>query len=100
MRSSFVVICDVSPDDSTKVSFAEHDDVVETLPSDRADQPFDVSVAKGSQLHPVRSMGRKLSGSPMKMKRLEGRAVIPSRRSRTACRPLRFLGRSTRPLRW
>jgi hypothetical protein len=39
--------------------------VVETLPSDRADDSFDISVAKGSQLHPFRSMGRKLFGSPM-----------------------------------
>src|ERR1700730_17962480 len=44
MRSGFVVIPDVSPHDSTKVSLPEHDDVVETLPSDRADQPFDISI--------------------------------------------------------
>jgi hypothetical protein len=40
----FVVIRDVSPNDSTKVSLPEHNDVVETLPSDRADQPFDISI--------------------------------------------------------
>src|SRR6202158_2985599 len=33
-----------------------------------------------------------------KLKLLEGRAVIPSRRSRAACRPLRVLGRSTAPI--
>jgi hypothetical protein len=65
MCSRFVVVRDVSPKDSTEVSLAEHDDVVETLPSDRADDSFDISVAKGSQLHPFRSMGRKLFGSPM-----------------------------------
>jgi hypothetical protein len=65
MCSSFVVICDVSATDSTKVILAEHDDMIETLPADRTNQPFDGSIAKGSQLHPVRSMGRKLSGSPM-----------------------------------
>ena len=39
-----VVIRDVSFEDAAEVSLAEHDHVVETLASDRADQPFHVSV--------------------------------------------------------
>ena len=39
-----VVIRDVGCDDAAEMSLAEHDEMVETLPSDRADQPFDVSV--------------------------------------------------------
>ena len=45
--------------------FAEHDNMVDALAADRAYQPFRISIAKGSQLHPFRSMGRKLFGSPM-----------------------------------
>jgi hypothetical protein len=44
MCPSFVVIGDVGCDDAAEVSLAEHDEVVETLPPDRADQPFEVSV--------------------------------------------------------
>ena len=39
-----VVIRDVGFEDVAEVSPAEHDDMVETLLSDRADQPFDASV--------------------------------------------------------
>ena len=39
-----VVIRDVGCDDAAEVSLAEHDEMVETLPPDRADQPFDVSI--------------------------------------------------------
>jgi hypothetical protein len=39
-----VVIRDVGCDDAAEMSLAEHDEMIETLPSDRADQPFDVSV--------------------------------------------------------
>jgi hypothetical protein len=42
-----VVISDVACDDAAEVSLAEHDEMVETLPPDRADQPFDVSVLPG-----------------------------------------------------
>jgi hypothetical protein len=46
MCSSFVVICDVSATDSTKVILAEHDDMIETLPADRTNQPFDGSIVE------------------------------------------------------
>jgi hypothetical protein len=39
-----VVIRDVGRDDAAEVGLAEHDEMVEALPSDRADQAFDVSV--------------------------------------------------------
>src|ERR1700746_1668168 len=41
---SFVVIRDVAGDDAAEVSLAEHDEMVETLPPDRGDQPFGVTV--------------------------------------------------------
>src|ERR1700724_2417130 len=44
VRPELVVIRDVGCDDAAEMSLAEHDEMVETLPSDRADQPFDVSV--------------------------------------------------------
>jgi hypothetical protein len=34
----------VGLEDAAEVSLAEHDDMIETLSSDRVDQPFDVSV--------------------------------------------------------
>ena len=40
----FVVIGDVGCEDAVEVNLAEHDQMVETLPPDRADQPFDVSI--------------------------------------------------------
>jgi len=64
----------------SEVSLTEHNNVVKAFPSDRADQPFSIS-----------RMVKKL-------KLQERRAVIPSRRSLTACRPLRFLGRSMAPI--
>ena len=39
-----VVVRGISFEGAAEMGLAEHDDVVETLPSDRADQPFDVSV--------------------------------------------------------
>ena len=39
-----VVLRDISFEDAAEVSLAEHDDVVETLAPDRAEQPLDVSV--------------------------------------------------------
>ena len=39
-----VVIRDVGRNGAAEVSLAEHDEMVETLPPDRADHPFDVSV--------------------------------------------------------
>src|SRR5258707_13891552 len=44
VRPELVVIRDVGCDDAAEMSLAEHDEMVETVPSDRADQPFDVSV--------------------------------------------------------
>jgi hypothetical protein len=44
VSSDGVIIRDVGFEDAAKVSLAEHDEMVETLPPDRADQPFDVSV--------------------------------------------------------
>jgi hypothetical protein len=39
-----VMIRDVGFENAAEVSLAGHDDVVETLPPYRTDQPFDVSV--------------------------------------------------------
>ena len=39
-----IVIRDVRWNYATQVNLAEHDEMVEALPPDRADQPFDVSV--------------------------------------------------------
>ena len=60
---SFVVIRDVAGDDAAEVSLAEHDEMVETLPPDRADQPFDVSVL------PRRSRCRRPITVPMFLRR-------------------------------
>ena len=44
VRPELVVIRDVGCDDAAELSLAKHEEMVETLPSDRADQPFDASV--------------------------------------------------------
>src|SRR5260370_41011717 len=44
VRPELVVIRDVGCDDAAEMSLAEHDEMVETPSSDRADQPFDGSV--------------------------------------------------------
>ena len=44
MSPELVAMGDVGFDDAAEVSLAEHDEMVETLPLDRADQPFDVTV--------------------------------------------------------
>ena len=44
VRARAVVVSGISGQDAAQVTLAEHDEVVETLPPDRADQPFDVSV--------------------------------------------------------
>jgi hypothetical protein len=43
----------------------KYDHVVETFPSERADESLRVPILKGSQLHLVHMMERSLSGSPM-----------------------------------
>jgi hypothetical protein len=48
-----------------KMPFAKDDHMVKTVPPDRANQPLHVSVLKGSQLHLIDTMGRRLSESPM-----------------------------------
>jgi hypothetical protein len=40
MRPDIVVIVAVSPEDPAQMGFAEDDDVIETFPADRADQPL------------------------------------------------------------
>src|SRR3984893_9816658 len=65
VRAQCVVIAQVGQKNVTKVLLPEHDNMVSALPSNRSDQPFRIGIAKGSQLHPFRSMGRKLFGSPM-----------------------------------
>ena len=44
MRSEFVVIVAVSPEDPAQKGFAEDDDVIETFPADRADQSLRMPV--------------------------------------------------------
>ena len=44
MSSRPVVVRNVHCDNAAEVSLAKHDEMVETVPPDRADQPFDVSV--------------------------------------------------------
>jgi hypothetical protein len=53
-----VVIRDVGFGDAAEVRLAEHDDMIETLLSDRAHQPFDVSVLSGQQLPVIRAVER------------------------------------------
>ena len=44
MRARFVIIGTIVCQQTAKVAFAEHYDMVETLASDRSDQPFDMPV--------------------------------------------------------
>jgi hypothetical protein len=43
MRSEFVVIASVGRKNLAQMGFAEDDDVIETFPTDRADQPLRVT---------------------------------------------------------
>ena len=47
VRPSMVVIIEVRGQDAFAVGFVEHDDMIEVLPPDRADQPFDVGILPG-----------------------------------------------------
>ena len=47
MRSQFVVIVGIARNDPTQMALAEDDDVIETLPADRAYQPLRMSVLPG-----------------------------------------------------
>jgi hypothetical protein len=42
-----VVIIEVTGQNAFEVGFVEHDDMIEALPPDRADQPFDVGILPG-----------------------------------------------------
>src|SRR5450755_3347981 len=44
MRASAVVILHVREEYVAQVSLAEDDDMIKTFPSDRADQPFSISI--------------------------------------------------------
>ena len=44
MRSRTMVVADVSPQDSAKMTLVEDDDVIETLSPDRADDTLDVGI--------------------------------------------------------
>jgi hypothetical protein len=61
-------------------------------------------VVQARIMHPLLQVGlvifhgRSIPRMVKKLKLQERRAVIPSRRSRTAYRPLRFLGRSMAPI--
>jgi hypothetical protein len=44
MRPRMVVIIEVAGQDALEVGFVDHDDMIQALPPDRADQPFDVGV--------------------------------------------------------
>ena len=59
MNSRHIIIGSILPKDSTEVRLAEHDHVVETFPSDRADQSLRVCIL------PRRARGNGLSRMPM-----------------------------------
>ena len=42
-----VIIIEVTGQNAFEVGFVEHDDMIEALPPDRADQPFDVGILPG-----------------------------------------------------
>jgi len=44
MNARFIIICGIPAEDPAQVRLHENDHVVETFPSDRADQPLDVRV--------------------------------------------------------
>src|ERR1700688_2511103 len=44
MRTYLIVVLHVRQQDVTKMSFAQHDNMIDTFPSDRTDQSFGVSV--------------------------------------------------------
>ena len=58
-----------------KVLFVDHDQMIGALAPDRPDQAFSIAVLKGSQLHAVRSMGCKPSGSRMCSIRFTGASL-------------------------
>jgi len=47
MRSQFVAIGGVGRKNPAQVGLAKHDDVIEALPTDRADQPLRMSILPG-----------------------------------------------------
>ena len=47
MRPRSLVVRDIGAEQSSQVLFVEDDDVVETLASDRPDDPFDIGVLPG-----------------------------------------------------
>ena len=47
MRSEFVVIAGVGGKDSAQMGLAKDDDVVQALPTDRANQPFRMAILPG-----------------------------------------------------
>ena len=47
MRAGLVVICHVREQYVPEVTLAEHNDVIEYLPPDRANQPFSIGVLPG-----------------------------------------------------
>jgi hypothetical protein len=51
MNSRPIIIVNILPKDPTQMRLPKYDHVVETFPSDRADQPLGVPILKGSQLH-------------------------------------------------
>ena len=53
VRARLVVIGEVVGQDSAQVSFAEHEDVVETLAPDRTDQALREGILPGCRLQPV-----------------------------------------------
>ena len=48
MGAPVVVLAEVAPQHAPRMVFAEHDDVVEALPPDPADQPFRVRILPGT----------------------------------------------------
>ena len=56
-----MVMFDVFAQGEPQGALAEHDDMVETFPTDRADQALGITVVKSSQLHSYHLIGRKPS---------------------------------------
>jgi hypothetical protein len=61
MNSRFIIIGGICAKDPAQVRLPKYDHVVETFPSDRADQSLHVPIL----MHLMHMMGRSLSGSPM-----------------------------------
>jgi hypothetical protein len=74
VRPAAVIVVKVRPEDAPQMGLVRDDDVIETLPSDRADHALDVRILPGT-----RRRGQDLRDAHARQSALEGHAVDPSR---------------------